>query len=180
MTNDFGMLERALGQTEAVIAEIRPEQAMLATPCPKWTVHDVVEHIVGGNLRNFTAMARGQTVDWEAPPEPLGNDWSGEFRNGAHGLLATWFQTDAAARRTDQQIAELAVHAWDLVAATELEMPLDDELAERALAWSRGVLRPELRGPDKAFAAEVPVPAEAPAYARLAGWFGRDPAWPPA
>ena len=44
---------------------------------------------------------------------------------------------------------------------------------------SRGMLRPEFRGPDKAYGVEVPVPDDAPAYDRLAGWFGRNPGWTP-
>ena len=56
---------------------------------------------------------------------------------------------------------------------------LDPALAEHALAWSRGMLRPEFRGPDKAFGVEVSVPDDAPVYDRLAGWFGRDPGWTP-
>jgi hypothetical protein len=50
-------------------------------------------------------------------------------------------------------------------------------VAEHALAWARGMLRPEFRGPDRGFGAEIPVPADAPVYDRLAGWFGRDPGW---
>jgi hypothetical protein len=56
---------------------------------------------------------------------------------------------------------------------------LDPALAEHALRWSRGMLRPEFRGPDKAFGVEVPVPDDAPVYDRLAGWFGRNPGWTP-
>jgi hypothetical protein len=41
------------------------------------------------------------------------------------------------------------------------------------------MLRPEFRGPDKAFGQEITVPRHAPAYQRLAGWFGRDPDWMP-
>lgn len=173
------LLERALGQTEAIIAAIRPEQATLPTPCPQWTVRDLVEHLVGRGLGNFTAVARGETIDWTAPPKPLGGDWAAEFASGAQQLLAAWNRPDAADAtvRIDQQVAELAVHGWDLVTATGVDVPLDDEIAEHALAWSRGMLRPEHRGPDKAIGPEVPVPADAPAYARLVGWFGRDPSW---
>jgi hypothetical protein len=90
MTNPLRLLERTLGQTESIIAEIRPEQATLPTPCPQWTVRGVVEHIVGADLRNFTAVVRGETIDWAAPPEPHADDWLRQFRAGAHGLLATW------------------------------------------------------------------------------------------
>ena len=80
--------------------------------------------------------------------------------------------------RADQQITELATHDWDLAKATgQVPAELDPALAEHALRWSRGMLRPEFRGPDKAFGVEVPVPDDAPAYDRLAGWFGRDPGW---
>jgi uncharacterized protein (TIGR03086 family) len=81
--------------------------------------------------------------------------------------------------RVDQQIAELAMHDWDLTVATGQHADLDPVLADHALGWSHQVLRPEFRGPDRAFGAEVPVPPDAPAYQRLAGWFGRDPGWTP-
>ncbi len=58
-----------------------------------------------------------------------------------------------------------------------MERALDQTAGLIALNWSHGVLRPEYRGPDKAFGVEVPVPDDAPAYDRLAGWFGRDPGW---
>jgi hypothetical protein len=37
------------------------------------------------------------------------------------------------------------------------------------------MLRPEFRGPDRAFGLEVAVPPDAPICQPLAGWFGRDP-----
>jgi uncharacterized protein (TIGR03086 family) len=81
--------------------------------------------------------------------------------------------------RADQQIAELAVHGWDLVAATGQRADLDPALAEHALRWCRQMLRPEFRGPGRAFGPEVAASPDAPAYQRMAGWFGRDPDWTP-
>jgi uncharacterized protein (TIGR03086 family) len=188
---EIGLLERAVGQMGDVLAAITPDQADRPTPCEGWDVRALVTHVVGQNLRNFTAAARGEMADWQAPPDDPGDDWTASFR-GAQRLLDTWEQADldqpvpmpggASAplrTRADQQITELAMHAWDLSRATGQEQDLDPEVAEYGLAWARKMLRPEFRGPDKAFGHEVPVDSDAPPYERLAGWFGRDPSWRP-
>jgi uncharacterized protein (TIGR03086 family) len=186
------LLERALEQTAAVIAAIPSGQADLATPCQDWDVRALVHHLVGQDLRNFLVVAHGGTADWQAPADEFGEDWGAAFRDRAAPLIAVWRAADleeqvglpgggqaALGSRVDQQIAELALHGWDLTVATGQHADLDPVLAEYALAWSHQVLRPEFRGPDRAFGAEVPVPPDAPAYQRLAGWFGRDPSWTP-
>src|SRR6185312_4449573 len=188
----LALLERALDQTAAIITAIPPGQAGLPTPCPGWDVRTLVRHLVGQDLRNFLTSVRGETADWRAPADELGDDWAAEFRDRAGPLRAAWRAADlgqpiampgggeAPLRgRADQQIAELATHDWDLVKATGQRADLDPALAEHALDWSHQVLRPEFRGPDKAFGLEVPVSPDAPAYDRLAGWFGRDPGWTP-
>ncbi len=186
------LLGRALDQTAGVIAAIRTERAALPTPCSEWDVQALVRHLIGQDLRNFLVSARGETADWQAPAGQLGEDWAGEFRAGAQRLLEAWRTADldrpvampgggqAPLRsRLNHQITELTVHDWDLVQATGQQTDLDPALAERSLAWSRKMLRPEARGPDKAFGAEVPVPPGGSSYDRLAGWFGRDPGWKP-
>jgi len=188
VSDEVGLLRRALDQAAAVIGTIRPDQAELATPCPDWNVRALVRHIVGHDLPNFMISARGENADWQSPPDELGTDWAGEFAERARALLEVWRAADlnrmvtvpgggeAPLRsRADHQITELAVHSWDLVRATGAPVTLDPALAEHALAWSRTMLRPQFRGPDKAFGDEVPVPEDAPGYDRLAGWFGRDP-----
>ncbi len=192
-SDSLGLLTRALEQAAEVVAAVRPEQASRPTPCVGWDVRALVQHVVGQNLRNFTAAARGENADWQAPPDDPGDDWEGAFRQGAERLLETWRRADldqpvpmpggsqAPLRsRVDHQITELAVHSWDLARATGQTSELDPELAEHALAWARGMLRPEFRGSDKAFGAEVSVDESAPAYDKLVAWFGRDPAWRPA
>src|SRR5436190_7950838 len=118
-----GLLERALDQTAGLIAAVRPEQAELPTPCPDWDVRALVQHLAGQDLRNFLVSARGETADWQAPPEELSADWTGQFRDGAAPLLAVWRSADldrpvammgsgeAPLRsRADQQITELTAH----------------------------------------------------------------------
>jgi uncharacterized protein (TIGR03086 family) len=196
MTSDrdtLALLEQALDQTAAIIAAIPASQSGLPTPCPDWDVRALVRHLIGQDMRNFLVSARGETVDRQARADELGDDWAAEFRDRAGPLLAVWRAADLGqpvampgggeaplGGRVDQQIAELAMHGWDLVKATGQRADLDPALAEHALDWSHRMLRPEFRGPDKAFGLEVPVPPDAPAYQRLAGWFGRDPGWAPA
>jgi uncharacterized protein (TIGR03086 family) len=195
MTSDadtVALLERALDQTAGLVAAIEPGQAGLATPCAGWDVRALVSHLAGRDLRNFLVAARGETPDWSAPDEEIGDDWAAAFADRAEPVRAAWRAADPARSvagpggeaplraRADQQITELAVHDWDLVRATGQQMAgLDPALAEHALNWSRGMLRPEFRGPDKAFGVEVPVADDAPVYDRLAGWFGRNPGWTP-
>ena len=187
----MGLVERALDQTAAIIAGIGAGQAALPTPCADWDVRAVVQHLVGQDLRNFTVAARGETADWQAPAEDVGEDWAVAFRDRAAPLMAVWRAADLDRQiampgggqaplgaRASQQMAEFAVHGWDLVKATGQRVSLDPQLAEHALDWSHQMLRPEARG--KAFGLEVPVSPDAPIYDRLAGWFGRDPGWTPA
>ena len=195
MTSDddtIALLDRALDQTAGLIAAVDTSQAGLATPCAEWDVRALVSHLAGQDLRNFLVAARGESADWRAPADEIGDDWAAAFRDRAESLRTAWRAADldrlvagpggeAPLRaRADQQIAELATHDWDLARATGQHLAgLDAALAEHALAWSHGMLRPEFRGPGKAFGVEVPVPDDAPAYDRLAGWFGRDPGWTP-
>jgi uncharacterized protein (TIGR03086 family) len=171
------LLSRALDQTLRAIHSIAPEQRTLPTPCPDWDVRALVTHAID-DLEKFDVAARGEKVDWTTPPDELGDDWESEFRSNAYFLLETWRTAEPdVLPRADQQIAEFAMHSWDITRATGQSTDLDPEIAEHALAWSKQMLKPEYRGAGGggAFGPEVPVPDDAPVYDRLAGWFGRDP-----
>ena len=186
------LLARALDQAGGLIAGSGPEQAHLPTPCRSWTVAHLVGHLVS-DLTNFATAVSGGQPDWSRPAAGIDNDWAGAFAAARRGLDEAWSSADLQAQvptmgggsapvlsRADQQIAEFAVHAWDIARATGQSEDLDAGVAEYGLQWARRNLSPQFRGPEdegKSFGPEVPVPDDAPAYERLAGWFGRDPRW---
>ena len=182
------LLTAALNQTGVLIKAIRDDQQHLPTPCRSWDVSQLVAHLVH-DLRQFTERAAGGTPDWSAPSAALGSDAIDDYRKGATGLIQAWRAAGdlsgtitmpgmgEVAKRfpVDQQIAELAVHAWDLAVATGQSTDLDPEVGDAALTWGRTALWPQFRGAEdegKVFGPEVDVPQDAPLYDRLAAFFG--------
>ena len=182
------LLAAALDQTGAIIEAVRDDQQHLPTPCRSWDVSDLVAHLVH-DLRQFTERASGGTPDWSAPHAVLGGDALVKYRQGAADLLQAWRAAGDLSGTTpmpgmgevakrfpvDQQIAELAVHAWDLAVATGQSTHLDPEVGDAALTWGRTALLPQFRGVEddgKVFGPEVDVPQDAPLYDRLAAFFG--------
>jgi len=185
------LLSAALDQTGAIIAGVRDDQEHLPTPCRSWDVTDLMAHLVH-DLAQFTTRATGGSPDWSAPRATVEGNCIDAYRSGAGALVAAWRDAGdlsgtvdmpgmgEVAKRfpVDQQIAELAVHGWDLAVATGQSTHLDPEVGKTALAWARMTLRPQFRGSEaegKAFGPEVDVPPDAPLYDQLAGFFGHRP-----
>ncbi|MCW2796078.1 TIGR03086 family metal-binding protein [Nocardioides sp.] len=168
------LLSRALDQAGDVLTAIREDQLTLPTPCGDWDVARLIAHVVA-TPANFVTLSTGGEVDWAAEPAPAGHDYAARFRSGADDLIHFWHQAGDSARpeQLSWQLAELAVHTWDLARATGQTPQLDPEVAERGLAFMSASLTPENRG--DAFGAEVQVPEDAPAYDRIAAFAGRDP-----
>ena len=124
---------------------------------------------------HFLQQARGEEVDWSAGAggrrRPLGRATSAPTPTTCSTTGTS--QPDDQAAQADWQSAELGVHTWDLVQALGRPAPLDDEVAERGLAFMQQGLTADNRG--DAFGAEVEVAEDAPAYDRLAAFAGRDP-----
>ncbi len=184
----LAQLERALDQTGALIARVRPEQASLPTPCRAWDVRGLVNHVVH-DVQGFGGMVGGAA--WQQRDDDvIGADWAGAYNAAAAALLDAWRRRDLdeplqrpsgslpASWALGQQVSDLAVHAWDIAKATGQPTALDPELGQVSLEWARENLHPRFRGEEgsgQAFGLEVPVPNDAPLYDRLAAFFGRDP-----
>lgn len=166
------------------------------TPCPDFTVGDLVEH-VGGLALAFTAAAHKAIGEYtDAPPQPdaarLGIDWRTRIPADLVALAAAWRQPDAWTGMTRAggvdlpgavgglvALDEIVVHGWDLAVATGRPFDVEPGL----LTAVHGFV--ESFGPDPQaraglFGPIVDVPAEAPQLAQVLGLAGRDPGWPAA
>jgi uncharacterized protein (TIGR03086 family) len=198
MTADLiGQLSLALDATGQVIAGIRVADWGAPTPCPDWTVRDLVSHIVTGNDR-FAAILSGWPAgapgDAGAPGQaapgdtaPAGDeDLVRRYRESARALVGAFgqpgvlervvtvpFGTVPGAVALHLRLAEALVHGWDLAQATGQAASFPEDIAEQELAWSRGALGqvPPARSP---FAPPQPVADDAPAIDRLVACLGRD------
>jgi uncharacterized protein (TIGR03086 family) len=170
--DDPAVLRRGLDQLAGLLDDVPGGALGDPTPCPQWSVQDLVDHIVAAPSR-FARMARGEEVDWSATPS-AGREPAAQFRSHAEDLLRA--VADGGAQDgsipVDWQCAELAVHTWDLATALGRSTgDLDAEVAERGLAFMRAGLTDDNRG--TAFGPEQPAPEGADAYQRIAAFAGR-------
>lgn len=164
------VLSDGLDQVEKLLGEVGGDDLQKPTPCPDWSVRDLVDHLVLAPSR-FARMTRGEDVDWSAPT-PHEDDPVAAFRQHAEDLRSALADNPDAPPGPDWQCAEVAVHTWDL--ATALGRPtggLDQEVAEKGLAFMQSSLNDENRAP--AFGSEQPAEDGADAYARAAAFAGR-------
>lgn len=182
---------RALAATEEVIAAVTPADLDRPTPCARWPLSTLLEHLVNEN-RGYAASAMGAPAivsiwySGSLQPDPL----------SAFQDSAAWVTDAFAAPGVDESrwevrefgyfpapaaigmhFVDVLVHGWDVAASIGAPYRPDDDLASNALTvaaeWPRtGERRRE-------FARRVKVPTNAPDFTRLLGLLGRSPSWTP-
>lgn len=184
------LLARAYEATGTVLADVTPAQLDDPTPCASWKVRDVINHVVAGGYF-FAAVAAGEEPMAAADrPDYSAGDYHASFADGSAKALAA-FRADGAMERIMKPpfgdvpgsafvmiaAADVYTHGWDLARATGQPADLDPETGEELLAFARGMMSDDFRGPDPdaAFGPLVDVPEEAPVADRLAGFLGRQP-----
>ena len=170
----------------ALVAQVRPADMALATPCAGWTTRDLLNHVVGGATMFADAFGGAPLRDISGRlPDVVGDDPAAAFTAAAERFGAAAGQPAAMERvlplpwgamrgRTFLRFAafDLLVHAWDL--ATTLETPL--EIPEDLVVEVDGFARQVLGGwprDDVNFRAAAPdVPGATP-LERLVAFTGR-------
>jgi len=189
MTDPRGIHQRAMAQTESVVAAVTPPQLALPTPCTEYDVRALLSHMVGG-LNRIALVGEGADA-LAVPPVADGvrdDGWLAAYQAARARVTAAWAddaRLDAMVEvpwgKVPGRIAlsgyvqEILAHGWDLAKATGQPTEGDPELATWVLAISRRILPPEPRGGQIPFGPVVPAPPDSGSYAQLAAWLGRHP-----
>lgn len=174
-------LEEIMPLLRELVDGLRPDQLDNPTPCAKFTVTGVLEHMIGGVV-HFSPAFRGE-------PTPTGAFGDGSLQERWHSamteLLAAMHSPGAADRTIAAPFGEVPastffryvtfdgmLHGWDLGTATGQPYTPRDELVLEVDAFIRQLLVPEMRDGDT-FAAETQAPPEASPLERLVAFSGR-------
>lgn len=184
--DEIDLLSDVMAKTGDLIAGMPPGAEHRPSPCPDYDAAGIVRHLVGW-VRSFEAAAHGRTFEGDPSEVEVGDDPAAQFRATADSLVAGW-----RAHGLDREVAlmgapqpaetvfnmtvmEYMTHGWDLAVATGQPVLYTDDEAEEVLRRAQATLPAQYRGGSMPFGEIVPVPDDAPAIDRLAGFMGRRP-----
>lgn len=177
-TSDTDLLESTMAKTGHLIAGVRGEQLHLPTPCPEFSVGQLINHLVG-----WAAEFANRVNSLNSPAEPnayiAGAEPAAEFALSASLIVSAYRAELQGAQKLPIGILlmEYVTHGWDLATSLGRPSPFTDDEAEAGLVAGMAMLKPESRGPGKSFGEEVPAAPEDSAVQRLVAFLGRDPHW---
>ncbi|MEU5364378.1 TIGR03086 family metal-binding protein [Streptomyces sp. NPDC005925] len=176
---------------------VTEEQLAGATPCPDYTVRNLLGHLLGLAVafRDAARKDLGPTTDTtpDASVPDAGPGWREELPKALDELADAWRDpaawtgmTRAGSVDLPGEVAaavaadEIVVHGWDLARATGQDYAPDPVLLETAYGFLSAAVEESGRDGNGIFGPVVPVPADAPLLDRAVGLSGRDPGWTPA
>jgi uncharacterized protein (TIGR03086 family) len=191
-TIDFAPATTALAR---VVAAVRDDQLGDPTPCPKYSVADLLDHIDGFPVA-FTAAARKERLPGHAGPSGEGSRLEPGFRERIAGsldeLAGAWRDPAAYEGMTQAgpvelpgnvaalvALDEVVVHGWDLAKATGQPYDPDENAVLACLGFAQSFEPPAEGSGNGLYGPPVPVADDARSLDRLAGATGRDPHWTP-
>lgn len=190
-------LEPATRRMADLINGVPDELLDGTTPCPAYSLGDLLDH-VGGLALAFTAAATKDTRDIGSQPPSgdasrLGDDWRTRIPRDLAALAEAWRdpaawtgKTQAGGVELPGEVAgvvaldELVIHGWDVARASGQAYDCDPasldvvhRFVEQFSGPGQEAARAGLFGP------VVEVADDAPLLDRVIGLTGRDPAWSP-
>lgn len=190
-------LQPAASRMANLIRNVPDDTLGAPTPCPRYTLGDLVDH-VGGFARAFTAAATKEVLA-TGSQAPSGNasrlvdDWRNRIPRDLDAMAAAWREPAAWTGMTmaggidlPGEVAgivgldELVLHGWDVASASGQAYDCDEPSLQAVLGFVSQFSQPGTearRG--RLFGPVVDVPPDAPLLDRVLGLAGRDPGWSP-
>ena len=192
-------LTSATHRLSELVASISDDELGLVTPCPAYTLGDLVDH-VGGLALVFAAAGRKETGRYvnmgpSGDVARLTDDWRTRIPRDLGLLAQAWREPgawtgmtrvagqDAPAAMVGITAAdELVVHGWDIARAIGQDYDAEPALIEAAREFLEAFVSPSPdmpSGPTVAFGPPRPVSDDAPLLDQVLAMAGRDPLWTP-
>ena len=181
-------------QLTSLLTDVSDDQLTAPTPCPKYLLGDLIDHINGLTVA-FRFAATKQPPPGGGGPSGdarrLGHDWRDRIPAQLAELAEAWRDADAWEGMTavggvdlPGQIAglvalnELVVHGWDVSRASGQPFAIDDDTVGACTQFVS--MSANDRSADGGlFGPVVEVSGDATPLERLIGLSGRDPSWRP-
>ncbi len=183
---------RAMESAAGFVSSVHADQWHDPTPCTEWDLRVLVNHMTYENVwaaELFPGKTMAEVGD-RFEGDVLGDDPIGAFNRSVEAATAAVsapgameavchlsFGDAAGSEYAKQLFEDLLVHGWDVAKASRQDPALDTALAEMGLPVAEEAMH--LAAGSGAFAAPVPVPADAPAQTRLLAFLGRRADWRP-
>jgi uncharacterized protein (TIGR03086 family) len=190
-------LHPAAQQLAALVRAVPDAALGRPTPCPDYSVGDLIDHVNGLSLA-FTAAAvkdieMSGTEGPSADAAQLGRDWRTRIPAQLACLADAWRDPAAWTGMTQAggvdlpggvaglvALDELVVHGWDLARATGQPYACDEASLDAVHAFVAQFSEPGQEAARQGlFGPVVDVPDDAPHLDRVIGLTGRDPGWRP-
>jgi uncharacterized protein (TIGR03086 family) len=189
---DLGPAARRLGE---LVAHTSDDELSRPTPCPAYTVGDLIEHL-GVMALSFAGAARKEGGPY-AEPLPAGDaarlsaDWRSAIPGDLGAVATAWADpaawsgltriagSDAPAEIIGLSLAdELVVHGWDMARATGRPYDCEPEVLDAAEGFLGQFASPDApSGPEVPFGPARPLRDDACSLDRVIALAGRDPGW---
>jgi uncharacterized protein (TIGR03086 family) len=187
----------AAQQMSRLVRGVRDDQLGAPTPCPDYTLGDLLEHVHGLAL-GFTLAARKERLpgggqDPSGDASRLPEDWRSAIDVRLTELVKSWQEPgawdgithiatfDAPADQVGPTaVNELVVHAWDVARASGQDWELDDASVEACEFMAGALTGPGGEQMRDAFGPPVAMDDGASVADRIVAANGRDPRWQPA
>jgi uncharacterized protein (TIGR03086 family) len=188
----FPVLTNSLDLLHHAAAGVSASQLDARTPCPEWTVAQVLFHAAGDQLAWASAVGSGALPAYDPfnPPHRLDTGAVDVVDAAVVAATTAWARLDPAAESVRTPLPptpmlpphlaaaacalDAAIHAWDVAVATGRPSPLTPDLAQQLLPAAHATAEP-LRG--FAYAPALPAEPSDDAAATLLRYLGRDPRW---